>query len=102
MTPDEIIRDEIRALVAYPVPDSAGMVKLDAMENPYRLPEEIRAGIANLVAGAEINRYPDAGGARLKARLRASLGIPADQALVLGNGSDEIIQMLMLAAARPG
>ena len=39
--PEEIIRDEIRALTAYHVPDPGGMVKLDAMENPYRLPPEL-------------------------------------------------------------
>jgi histidinol-phosphate aminotransferase len=102
MNPDEVIRDEIRALAAYHVPDPEGMVKLDAMENPYRLPQEIRAEIASVVESAQINRYPDAGAARLKARLRTHLRIPADQALILGNGSDEIIQMLMLATARPG
>lgn len=101
MTPDEVIRDEIRALAAYHVPDSEGMVKLDAMENPYRLPQAVRAEIASIVDSAEINRYPDASAGRLKARLRQSLGIPADQGLILGNGSDEIIQMLMLATARP-
>jgi histidinol-phosphate aminotransferase len=78
------------------------MVKLDAMENPYRLPEEVRRHIAELVAGAEINRYPDAAATRLKAALRATLGIPGDQEIVLGNGSDEIIQMLVTAVARPG
>lgn len=102
MNPDELIRDEIRALAAYHVPDSEGMVKLDAMENPYRLPQEIRAELARVVESAQINRYPDAGATRLKARLRTHLRIPADQALILGNGSDEIIQMLMLATARPG
>ena len=100
--PEDIIRDDIRALKAYHVPDPSGLVKLDAMENPYRLPEELRRSIADLVSGAEINRYPDAGASRLKAALREALGIPLGAELVLGNGSDEIIQMLMLAAARPG
>ncbi|MGZ5138264.1 MAG: histidinol-phosphate transaminase [Burkholderiales bacterium] len=100
--PDDIIRDEVRALAGYHVPDAAGMVKLDAMENPYRLPEDVRGQIAALVANAEINRYPDAAATRLKTRLRATLNIPADTTVLLGNGSDEIIQMLMLATARPG
>ncbi len=100
--PDEIIRDEIRALAAYHVPDSGGMVKLDAMENPYLLPHGVRERIAKLVSDAEINRYPDAGAARLKSRLRGVLRIPEGVELLLGNGSDEIIQMLTLAVARPG
>ena len=101
-TPDEIIRDEIRALAGYNVPDASGMLKLDAMENPYRLPEDLRGRIADIIAGAEINRYPDAGSSRLRAQMKGALGIPADVKVILGNGSDEIIQMLMLATARPG
>ncbi|HEV7800181.1 MAG TPA: aminotransferase class I/II-fold pyridoxal phosphate-dependent enzyme, partial [Burkholderiales bacterium] len=101
-TPDQIIRDEIRALATYHVQDAGGMVKLDAMENPYRLPEDVRAQISALVAQAEINRYPDADASALKAGLRATLGIGADKDVILGNGSDEIIQMLVMATARPG
>ncbi|HYH43742.1 MAG TPA: histidinol-phosphate transaminase [Burkholderiales bacterium] len=100
--PEDVIRDEIRALQPYHVPDSSGMVKLDAMENPYLLPKEVRERIGALVAGAEINRYPDAAATRLKQRLAEMLGLPQGMELVLGNGSDEIIQMLMLAVARPG
>jgi histidinol-phosphate aminotransferase len=100
--PEDVLRDDIRALAGYHVQDAAGMVKLDAMENPYRLPEDVRGRIGALAGEAEVNRYPDAGAVRLKASLRATLGIPETAALVLGNGSDEIIQMLMLAAARPG
>ncbi len=102
LTPDQLIRDEIRALAAYHVPDASGYVKLDAMENPYRLPEALRAEIAELAANAEINRYPDAAASRLKARLRESQGIADNMDILLGNGSDEIIQMLAMAIARPG
>jgi histidinol-phosphate aminotransferase len=101
-TPEEIIRDEIRALTAYHVPDAAGMVKLDAMENPYRLPADLQAGIARLIGSAALNRYPDPGAAQLKAQLRKAMAVPTGAELLLGNGSDEIIQMLILAAARPG
>ena len=100
-TPDAIIRDEIRALSGYHVPDPAGMVKLDAMENPYRLPQELRGAIAARVISAALNRYPDSGARELKARLRATMRIPPDMELVLGNGSDELIQVLALAVAKP-
>jgi histidinol-phosphate aminotransferase len=100
-TPEEIIRDDIRALTAYHVPDSTGMVKLDAMENPYGLPPALRARLAQLIEDASLNRYPDPGARQLKARLRESFGVPEAAVLLLGNGSDEIIQMLVLAAARP-
>jgi len=101
-TPEEIIRDDIRALTAYHVPDSTGMVKLDAMENPYGLPPALRARLARLVEDASLNRYPDPAAVQLKARLRESFTVPEAAELLLGNGSDEIIQMLVLAAARPG
>ncbi|MBI4196085.1 MAG: histidinol-phosphate transaminase [Betaproteobacteria bacterium] len=100
--PEEIIRDEIRALAAYHVPESGGMVKLDAMENPYRLPADLQVEIAHLAETAALNRYPDPAAARLKSRLREAMQIPADADVLLGNGSDEIIQMLIMAAARPG
>jgi histidinol-phosphate aminotransferase len=100
-TPEEIIRDDIRALTAYHVPDSAGVVKLDAMENPYQLPPELRSRIAQLVEAAALNRYPDPGAGALKAQLRRALAVPDGMELLLGNGSDELIQMLALATARP-
>ena len=100
--PEDIIRDEIRALKAYPVQPSAGMVKLDAMENPYPLPPELRARLARLVEEAALNRYPDPEARELKSRLRAALAVPDGIELLLGNGSDELIQMLIMAVARPG
>jgi histidinol-phosphate aminotransferase len=100
--PEAIIRDEIRALKGYHVQDASGMVKLDAMENPYSLPEAVRQRIGELVGDAEINRYPDASATNLKTALRESLGVPAGKEIILGNGSDEIIQMLAMAIARPG
>ena len=100
--PEEIIRSEVLALKGYHVPDSSGMVKLDAMENPYRLPGALRASIARIAEGAAINRYPDSSGAEVKARMRAAFDVPAGMDLLLGNGSDELIQVLALAVARPG
>jgi histidinol-phosphate aminotransferase len=96
------LREEILALQAYRVPDASGMVKLDAMENPYRLPEPLRAAIGARVADAALNRYPDPAARELKAVLRQTLQIPEAMEIVLGNGSDEIIQLLALACARPG
>jgi histidinol-phosphate aminotransferase len=96
------IRPEIRALTAYHVPDASGLIKLDAMENPYTWPEELRAEWAQLLHDIHVNRYPDPQAAALKAALRANLGLADDQGLLLGNGSDEIIQMIALALAGPG
>ena len=87
---------------AYHVPPAKGLVKLDAMENPHRLPADLAAEMGERLARVAVNRYPDPGHGALKARLRAAMGIPSALQIVLGNGSDEVIQMLSLALARPG
>ena len=92
-----MIRKDIKALSAYHVPDSSGMIKLDAMENPFPLPDKLKASWAKRLAEVELNRYPDADMHSLREKIAARDGLNADQVL-LGNGSDEIIQMLLLAA----
>ena len=98
----DLVRDEILRLTAYHVPPADGLVKLDAMENPYRLPDALAREMGERLAAVAINRYPDPGYARLKSRLREAMAIPDSLGLVLGNGSDELIQMLSLLLARPG
>ena len=101
-TPERLFRQEALDLHAYHVPPSTGLIKLDAMENPYLLPPALRAEIAQLVADAAINRYPDAGAHELKEHIRKVTELPQGIEVLLGNGSDEIIQLLALAAAKPG
>jgi len=100
--PEKVIRDEIRALTAYHVQSAQGLVKLDAMENPYRLPEALRREIGEAVANAEINRYPDPTAPALMKRLREVMGIGPEYGVLLGNGSDEIIHIITQCVARPG
>ncbi len=97
-----IVRPKIRAMHAYPVARAVGLVKLDAMENPYGLSGEARAAMAAAVANARINRYPDGSGDEVKAALRATQGVGDDAGLILGNGSDEILQLLTMLVAKPG
>ena len=97
-----LLRSEILDLHAYQVPDSAGYIKLDAMENPYLLPQALRSEIAATLAAAAINRYPDPGAASLKEKICAVTGLPAEMALLLGNGSDELIQLLAMGLNKPG
>ncbi len=96
-----MIRSDIRSLSAYHVPDSKGLIKLDAMENPYPLPDTLRMAWAEHIAETDINRYPDADMAGLRQRIAEHEGVSPKQVLI-GNGSDEIIQMLLLAMATPG
>jgi histidinol-phosphate aminotransferase len=78
------------------------MVKLDAMENPYGLPPALAAEMGARLASVAVNRYPDPTAPALKARLRAAMAIPDTLDIVLGNGSDEILQMIAMALAKPG
>ena len=101
-TPDRLLRQEVLALHAYHAPTGAGMLKLDAMENPYPLPEKLAREIGRLVADAPVNRYPDASAGSLKEQIRAVTALPDGMELLLGNGSDEIIQLLAMAVNKPG
>lgn len=95
-----LVRDEIRALSAYHVPAPGNAIKLDAMENPYQLPDELVDQWLTVLRDVELNRYPDPGAKILKDRLRKAMSIPADMDVLLGNGSDEIIQMIIMALAK--
>ncbi|TAN76968.1 MAG: histidinol-phosphate transaminase [Gallionella sp.] len=97
-----LLRQEILDLHAYHVPDSTGCIKLDAMENPYSVPPALRGEIAEAVASAAINRYPDPGAASLKEKIRGVTGLPQGMDVLLGNGSDELIQLLAMALNKPG
>ena len=96
------VRPEIRALNAYHVPPSSGLIKLDAMENPYVWPEEVVEEWVSALREVSLNRYPDPAPQQLMSRLRDFSSVPDDAAVVLGNGSDELIQMIALALAGPG
>lgn len=99
---ENIIRSDIRALAAYHVQDAAGYLKLDAMENPYRLPENLREELGRRLADVALNRYPVPTYSALKALIREKFGVPSGFGVVLGNGSDELISIVSTACARPG
>ena len=89
-----VVRPEIRALTAYAVAKAPGMIKLDAMESPFPLPAAVRAGIAAAAADVPVNRYPDGRADAVRASLRSAFGIPDSLGMLLGNGSDELIQII--------
>jgi len=95
------IRPDVRARSVYAVARADGLIKLDAMENPYPLPAALRAQVAAAAGAAALNRYPDGGGDAVKAALRSSLGLDPAVSLMLGNGSDELIQIITTAVAAP-
>jgi histidinol-phosphate aminotransferase len=95
------IRSDVQSMHAYAIQDSAGMVKLDAMENPYTLPPALQAQLGERLGSLAINRYPGARTEDLKTALRAYAQVPANYGLMLGNGSDELISLLAMACDVP-
>jgi histidinol-phosphate aminotransferase len=91
------LRPDIKAINAYHVPASENMVKLDAMESPFPLPDELIEQYLAYLANAQLNRYPSPNATELQQTLCALMDIPADCSMLLGNGSDELIQLLALA-----
>ena len=97
-----LVRGPVQALTAYHVAPAAGLIKLDAMENPYGWPTSMLDEWTQLLRDVPMNRYPDAAAHELKGALREALQIPHEMDVLLGNGSDEIIQLLILCLCGPG
>ncbi|MCB1797868.1 MAG: histidinol-phosphate transaminase [Gammaproteobacteria bacterium] len=95
------IRPEIRGLSAYHVQAAAGLIKLDAMENPYTWPDDLRDAWVEVLRGTDVNRYPDPSARQLSERLIEAMAVPAGMRVLLGNGSDELIQMIAMSLSGP-
>ena len=96
------IRPDVQAMHAYMVQDSTGLLKLDAMENPFRLPDDLRAALGQRLAEVAMNRYPGSRIDDLRFALAKHAPLPEGFGLMLGNGSDELITLLSVACDVPG
>jgi histidinol-phosphate aminotransferase len=107
---DELpIRDELRGEVPYGAPQLDVPVALNVNENPYPPGEDVVADMAAAVADAarSLNRYPERDAVALRADLAAYLNADGAQGLTAdnvwaANGSNEVMQQLLLAFAGPG
>jgi histidinol-phosphate aminotransferase len=97
-----VIRQDVQSMHGYAIQPSAGMVKLDAMENPFGLPPALREALGERLAEVAINRYPGPRVDELRAALAKHVGLPDGFSLMLGNGSDELISLLAMACDVPG
>ena len=95
------IRQDVLGMHAYAIQDSKGMVKLDAMENPHRLPVELQEALGRRLGALALNRYPDGRVNDLRQALAAYAGMPEGFDIMLGNGSDELISLLAMACDVP-
>jgi histidinol-phosphate aminotransferase len=98
----QVLRQDVQSMHGYAVQPSAGMVKLDTMENPFRLPEALRHALGERLATLALNRYPAERGNVLREALAAHAQMPEGCDIMLGNGSDELITMLAMACDVPG
>jgi histidinol-phosphate aminotransferase len=96
-----VIRQDVRSMHAYAIQPAAGLVKLDAMENPFRLPEALQRELGQRLGAVAINRYPTGCVDDVIAALTKYVELPAGCKLMLGNGSDELISLLALACDIP-
>ena len=98
----KVLRPDLRTLQAYTVQDAKGLVKLDAMENPHRLPLELQAELGRRLGAVALNRYPGERIEDLRRALAVHADLPEGFGLMLGNGSDELISLLVMACDVPG
>jgi histidinol-phosphate aminotransferase len=96
------LRQDVQSMHAYAIQDSRGLIKLDAMENPFSLPAELQQALGERLGCAAINRYPAASVSALGERLARHFEVPGGCRVMLGNGSDELIDLLSVACDVPG
>ena len=96
------IRQDVKSMHAYAIQASSGLVKLDAMENPFVLPPELQRELGERLGRVAINRYPVQSSVDVITALSKFVGLPSGCKLMLGNGSDELIDMLSVACNVPG
>jgi len=72
------------------------------MENPWSMPKALEQSWLDTLIDLQLNRYPDSVAIELVQRLRAVMEIPDESAIMLGNGSDELIQAILMAIAGNG
>ncbi|MGA0570182.1 histidinol-phosphate transaminase [Variovorax sp. VNK109] len=96
------IRQDVQSMQAYAVQDAVGMLKLDAMENPFTLSPALQAELGKRLGAVALNRYPGARLHDLRAALARHADMPDGFDLMLGNGSDELISLLAMACDVPG
>ncbi len=91
------LRSDIKMINAYHVPISTNMIKMDAMESPFPLSDELTDQYLTYLGDVQLNRYPSHSSDKLNQTLRLLMNIPKEFGVLLGNGSDELIQLLALA-----
>lgn len=95
------VRPEIAALDGYTAPPQSARVKLNQNESPFDLPGALKQKISRKIAELDWHRYPDAASRRLRERIARATGWKPE-GVIVGNGSNELIQWTVTAAVETG
>ena len=96
------IRQDVQSMHAYAIQDATGMVKLDAMENPFGLSAHLQTELGQRLGAVALNRYPGERVNTLRHALAHYAQMPEGFDIMLGNGSDELITLVSMACDVPG
>ena len=91
----------LEGLDVYDVPPATAPARMHANESPEPWSAAAMRDVAAAIESVELNRYPDTSGRALRAILGERHGVDPSR-IVLGNGSDEIISLLLTALLQPG
>jgi histidinol-phosphate aminotransferase len=94
------IRPDLVSLDGYHSPQVDVEVRLNTNESPLPPPDAWLVALQDELARIQFNRYPDRQASELSAALAASHGVRPDQ-VFCANGSNEILQCLLLAYGGP-
>ena len=95
------IKPAVRAVKAYTLAPHTASVKLNQNENPWDAPASIKDEVLRRFAERKWSQYPEFVPARLNERLAAFADWRAD-GVIAGNGSNELIQALLMVTMEPG
>ena len=99
--PESFVRRTVRPLAAYGPPRDPAAVPLHLNESPTDLPQELKAELCERILRSDWSKYPINDGARLAVDLAAAYRVDPAGVLV-GNGSNELLQLLLFACIEPG
>jgi histidinol-phosphate aminotransferase len=97
----DLLRPQIGTISEYKLEHRECRIKLNQNENPFDLPEEIRQEILRRVASQHWSRYPEFVPLRHMQKVAQFAGWTAD-GILLGNGSNDLLQLLFTCALGPG
>ncbi len=100
-TPLDNIKPAVRALRAYSLSPHRASIKINQNENPWDAPAEIKEEVLRRFAARAWSRYPDFIPVSLHEQLARFADWKAD-GVIAGNGSNELIQALLMVAVGPG